>query len=450
MFRYVWTLLFAFALIVGCTRIPPLEDDHVASLVATRIDAHTAWYQGADPDEEIRSTIQCLLDQELTADSAIQIALLNNPKIQALFEELGMARADLVESGLLTNPSAAVEIRYPQTSRLHTNIEYLIVTSLLDAFLIPLKMRLADTEFQQTKLKVANAILNLAFDVRETYYALVAETKIVKYLHDVVELTSIHRDLVASQEAVGNVIGLDVQLSLSKFLEAKLELAEVETEIVRLTEKLNRLLGVCEEVCLLIPNDLPDECLHDCFDLCCLESSALENRLDLQVARFEIIRQAQTLGLNEPWVYTNLKGGLAGEREPGGAHLIGPGFALDLPIFNYGQGARMRLYAQLRQAQDHLAELEIHVLSEVREAYKLLTSYLNIVDGYRHHLLPVQEGVLASSEELYNVMGLGVDRLIENKREEVMAHRRYTEGVKKYLMSRVQLDRALGGYLTNL
>ena len=107
----------------------------------------------------------------------------------------------------------------------------------------------------------------------------------------------------------------------------------------------------------------------------------------------------------------------------------------------------MRLFAQLRQANDRLAELEIQVRSEVREAHKLLMNYLKIMSDYRNRLLPMQEKISNSSEELYNVMGLGVDKLLENKRLEVVANQNYTESVKQYLVSRVELDRALGGYL---
>jgi cobalt-zinc-cadmium efflux system outer membrane protein len=45
---------------------------------------------------------------------------------------------------------------------------------------------------------------------------------------------------------------------------------------------------------------------------------------------------------------------------------------------------------------------------------------------------------------------LGVNRLLENKRMEVVANQNYTESVKQYLVSRVELDRALGGYLFRL
>ena len=444
--HYVFSFFLLGLISIGCSKVPPADDSLVSCIVENRVDSQVEWRQGCCQDDQIDATIQCMIKTELTADNAIQIALLNNPKIQAFFEELGIAQADLVDAGLLSNPTFELEVRYPHIKGLHTNIEYLITSSLLDIFLIPLRTRLAATEFEQTKLEVSNKILDLAFEVRETYYELVAERKKIKYIQSVVELTSINSDIVSQQNIIGNVNTLEFQLSQSKFLEAELELAQSEAEIIRLSEKLNRLLGFTEDVCLILPETLPQIDNQD-FDLCALETLALENRLDLQVAHFEIARFSQMLGLKDWWTYTNLRGGLAGERDPDKANLIGLGASGELPIFNYGQAARMRLFSQLRMAQDHLEELEIQVLSEVREAYKLLMSYLRIINDYQNRLLPMQAKISASSEELYNVMGLGVEGLIENKRQQVVASQNYTESVKKYLMATVKLDRALGGYL---
>jgi len=45
-----------------------------------------------------------LLAKPLSADSAVQIALLNNRGLQASFQELGIAEAELVQASRLPNP----------------------------------------------------------------------------------------------------------------------------------------------------------------------------------------------------------------------------------------------------------------------------------------------------------------------------------------------------------
>lgn len=447
MTRFTLCIFLLSFLASGCSKAPVADGHFVACTVSNRIDSKTEWRRGCCQDVQTLAFIEESAANELTADMAIQIALLNNPKIQATFEELGIAQADLLEAGLLSNPSFGIEIRYLHSSRLHTNIEYLLTSSLLDLCLIPLRKRLASTEFDQTKLRVSNEILNLAFEVKETYYELIAEEKRAIYLQSIVGLTSIISDLFTKQHIVGNVNNLEFQLAQLKYLEAELEQEQSQTEVIRLREKLNRLLGFPESFCLIVPKNLPEEFDYQEYDSYILETIALQERLDLQVARLEIARLCQMLGLKDWWTYTSLRAGLAGERELEGRNVIGPGFSGELPIFNYGQAARMRLFAELRQAQGRLAELEIMVLSEVREAHKVLMNYLKIITNYKNRLLPMQSQISMSSEELYNVMGLGVDKLLENKRQEIIAHKDFTEGMKKFLVARVKLDRALGGYL---
>src|SRR5439155_21567975 len=55
-----------------------------------------------------------LLDGELTVDKAVRVALLSNREFLALFYEIGVSRADLVQSGLLTNPSFSLLYKLPE------------------------------------------------------------------------------------------------------------------------------------------------------------------------------------------------------------------------------------------------------------------------------------------------------------------------------------------------
>lgn len=437
-------------LVSGCTHMPQGSEEQVAAIVQEKIAKDVVWKQSGYANASIASYVQDFIRQPMTIESAIQIALLNNPEIQATLEEIGIAQADLVEAGLLSNPAFEVEVRYPYCKRLRTNIEYLITTAILDIFLIPLKTRLAATELEQTKLRVSHEILGLAFEVRKTYYELLGEQQMLKYTHAIAELNDIQTEISARQSSVGNVYKLDRDQFLAQSLKSRLQIDIAQQELIRLREKFSRLLGLHAEVRFTLPDQLSEEIDYSGLDLCLLESIALQERLDLQIARCEVIRLCRLLGLRDGWTYTNLHAGLAGERDPDGQNLVGFGLSGEVPIFNNGQTARMRLFAQLRQAQDSLAALEIRVLSEVKEGHKLVMNALRVIDKYRLEILPLQKATINASEELYNVMGLGVDRLLVNKLQEIEMHRSYTESLKEYWNARVHLDQALGGYLFRL
>lgn len=430
----------------SCSHVSQENSAWVTTNIQERTGKQVQWHQGCETDLLVQEKIQLLLKTDLTTDGAVQIALLKNPHIQAIFEEIGVSQADLVEAELFSNPVFDLFIRYPNKKHFVADIEYTITASFIDLFLIPLRVKVAKAELEQITLRVTNEVLDFAFEVEQTYYELQASEQKLKIAQSIVELTSIHNEIASRQKNVNNISNLEFQQIQSRFLDAELEIARIQNEIIRLKEKLTKLLGLSKDTQYCIAQNLPE---LDYYGLPVdhLECVAFRERLDLQAARFEVVRLSRKLGVEQWWVYTNGRLGIAGERDPDGLNTIGPAFSGAIPIFNYGQAARMRLRAELRQAQDKLETLEIHILSEVREAHKLLMNNLQVIDDYRDRIIPLQTKILESSEELYNVMGLGVDRLLEYKRQELQAHSNYILSLRDYWVARVQLDRALGGKL---
>ena len=93
-----FTLLFLL-LSGGCatpSRVEIFSD--VQSTLTHHLDSEIIW-KNKDTDEgKLQARINQLLSEPLTPKSAVQIALLNNRGLQATFEALGVARADLLEA----------------------------------------------------------------------------------------------------------------------------------------------------------------------------------------------------------------------------------------------------------------------------------------------------------------------------------------------------------------
>src|SRR5262245_40123066 len=90
-------------LLAGCTVPREAGFPDVQTLLAQRTGARVHWNQGGPEDAKVERLVRELWAHELTAESATQIALLNNPRLQARYESLGVAQADLVQAGLLRN-----------------------------------------------------------------------------------------------------------------------------------------------------------------------------------------------------------------------------------------------------------------------------------------------------------------------------------------------------------
>lgn len=444
--RTTCTLGILGLLCIGCTRVPQADDCQVASIVNNKINKEVRWNQEWYEDEQVYCAIQRLLQQELDIDSAVQVALLNNPEIQAIFEEIGIAQADLVEAGLFQNPIFDAYVRFPDHHSLQLNTAFSVTQSFLDIFLIPLRKKIAAVELEQAYLRVANAIVDFGFDVQETFYNLQAEQIKQSFLASLIQATEAANQLAVAQRQQGNINDLELQSRMNEYLESKVALAQSQVELIRLRERMNKLLGLSSSECWRIFDDLPELPLEE-IPSECLETIALSQRLDLEVARWEVEKTARMLGLKQWWAYTNVAAGISTEHEAEGFQETGPAFAGAIPIFNYGQADRARLYSMYRQNQERQKALEIKVLSEVRSARDQLFVNRNLALTYQKELLPLQKQIVSLSQRFYNTMALSVYKLLDVKKQELQMQINYKLNLRNYWISRVELDRALGGSL---
>ncbi len=440
--------LFLLLIVVacGCGRALPPGDRCVTSILNERLGKTVYWNRGNCNAPSVCQAISYLLGQELTVDSAVQIALLNNPEIQAIFDEIGIAHADLIEAGLFRNPLFEGYVRFPNQP-LSINTQFSIAQTFLDIFLVPLRKKIAAAEYERIKLGVANEILELAFAVQKIFYRYVAVQKKVALLRLLADATDVANQLAILQRQRGNINDLEQQVHTNEYLEAKAEYTRGQIELVRLREDVNRLLGLSSfEICWCITEDLPnlpqEELPGDC-----LERIALSQRLDVVAARWELERLNRVWRTKQWWAYADGRLGASSEKDAEGFRVTGPAFSLPIPFFNYGQADRARVRALYAQNFNRLRTLEIAVLSEVRSARDRLIIQRQLVLEYRNQLLPLQELIVSTSQHFYNYMALGVYRLINSKKQEIRMGINYNMALLDYWITRVEVDRSLGGGL---
>ena len=95
-------LIFSLILVLtGCA----VRSVHIKSYVSDAITDRTGHELREEAVEGILHLPEGIaLDDGLTEDEAVTIALWNNAQFQADLVQLGFARADLIEAGLLRNP----------------------------------------------------------------------------------------------------------------------------------------------------------------------------------------------------------------------------------------------------------------------------------------------------------------------------------------------------------
>src|SRR5207247_6487794 len=109
----------------------------VSAAVEARSGKRVVWHLGTERDAHVAQEVHALLQDTLTVDGAIQVALLNNRNLQALYAELGVAQADLVQAGLLKNPMFDGAVHFveggPAKLELRTAMDF------LSLFYLPLR-----------------------------------------------------------------------------------------------------------------------------------------------------------------------------------------------------------------------------------------------------------------------------------------------------------------------
>jgi cobalt-zinc-cadmium efflux system outer membrane protein len=443
-------ILPAVAFLVGGCATPKASLDRVQETVAERTGKRVHWDRGGAEDAEIEETVRSLLAHKLTAERAVQIALLNNRDLQARFEEIGIAHADLIEAGLLKNPSFAASFRFPSSPPSGTNIEYSVAQDFLDFILLPLRKRIAAAQLAQTETRVASDVLQLAADVKTAFYTAQARTQLLDRLRVVTKINETAAEFTKRLHDAGNASDLDLANQQGSYEQSRLEVAQTELQLQRDRERVNRLLGLWgTETDWTMSDHLPELPASE-VALPRLESRAIAQRLDLQARRMQLDLLGQTLLLRVKTRYApaGVQIGVSTERDPDAQRVTGPTLDLELPIFNQGQAEIARLTAQYRQAQRELEALAVNVRSEVREARGQLIAARDLTSYIGKRLLPTQQEALNLTLQQYNYMLKGTYDLLVAKQNEVAAERSYIEAWRDYWIARAELERAVGGSLS--
>jgi outer membrane protein, heavy metal efflux system len=437
--------LVALALVASCVVPPKAGFDDVARSLSARTRQRVHWLQGTEEDRRVAEEVRRLLAQELTAETATQIALFNNPQLQATYERLGVAQAEVVQAGLLKNPAISLHWGFRFGSAGLDELAGALIQPFLDLLFMPLKKKLAHAEFRRVKLEVADVVLATVDEVRQAFYTVQAAGQVVSMRRTILVAQEAATELAVRQHEAGNLSDLDLSNEQAVYTQAKLDLARAEYQLLDDRERLTRLIGVWgADVEYKVAPKLPELPAAE-PDLQHLERVAIAHRLDLAAAREEVQLAATALQVTKSTrVLSGLAVGLNAHRDPDGPKTIGPTVDLELPIFDQKQAEVARLRAELRAAQHRSDALAIAIRSEVRTARNRLLAARMTIEYYAKALVPLRERIVALSQEQYNAMLLGVYQLLQAKQNEINAYREYIEAVRDYWIARADLERAIG------
>lgn len=173
----------------------------------------------------------------LSKNEAVSVALLNNPELQADFQNLGIAKADLVQASLYSNPNINSVFRFPTRTRgsgsAQVNIESVAAVRLSDLWQVPLSQNVAEDLLEVVSFRIFAAILTTIVETKMAYIScLAAELQLqnTKYL---LEVAHELRDEIYYRQLYGyttdfdkNIVDAKLGILETKFEQYKADLAQ--------------------------------------------------------------------------------------------------------------------------------------------------------------------------------------------------------------------------------
>ncbi|HKQ46861.1 MAG TPA: TolC family protein [Phycisphaerae bacterium] len=437
-------------------------------------------------DAEVGQAVRALLEGGLTQDEAVRVALLNNKDFQSLFAELGASRADVVQSGLLTNPSLSLLVQFPEGGG-RSKLTFGFGQQLVDLWQIPVRKNIAEAQLEQAVLAIVRRAVDLAADVRVRYSRLAALLRAEAITRENLQLVERSLQLAQARYTAGESGQLDVFLVRGTLLDVQVALINLARDRRVALADLERSMGLTRSTQRV---ELTEELKPPppiVFEESELVSFALHERLDAQsaaaqvrAAEAELRRQylnifpsvvagaevertdrrslpgrdivADTLrtsiangGLTAPEIQS--KDQRDQERRQIIDSIIGPSLAITLPIWDQNQAQIAKADFTVRQRRKSFEDLLDQVALDVQQSSAAMRTAQELVSFYEKETLPQAQKNVDAATRSYQAGEQSVVALIEAQRSLIDQRRTFVDIVRDSAIAKAELERAVGGRL---
>jgi outer membrane protein TolC len=434
----------AALMLTGCASFQPDGGfGTVDALTKERVGQLPSLQRTPDEQGAAAARAAALLKQPLTAESAVALALLNNPVLQASYAELGIAEADLVRVGRLANPSFSF-------GRISGNgaaeIDRAVVFDVLGMLTMPLARQVEQRRFEQAQLQAAHETVGVAAEAGRAFFTAVAAQQLVTYFGQVKQAADVSNELARRMVAAGNFSRLAQMREQSFYADATSNLARAQHQAVAARERLVRALGLTgPQLGFQLPERLPDlpAAPTEPKDA---EQTAMDKRLDVLMAKRSAQATAQALGLTKVTRLVNvLHAGYQNKSATGESRSNGYEVELELPLFDFGSTRLARAEALYLQSLNRTAAIAAQAQSEVRESYSAYRTAYDLARHYRDEVVPLRKRMAEENLLRYNGMLASVFDLLSDARDQIAGVVGAVESLRDFWVAQTNLQTALTG-----
>ncbi len=427
-------IFFQFVLLAGCA----VHSIHNESYVSDAISDRTGQELKLEREEGIfKLPPGITIDNGMTEDEAVAIALWNNAQFQVDLVQLGFARADLIEAGMLRNP--VFSLLFPLGPK---QLEATLNLPIEFFWQRPKRVAVAKLQAEQIADSLIQHGLDLIRDVMIAYTELEFTRERARIAAEESALRRELADIASERLRVGDISGLEetaIHLETAQTQEAAVRFAR-DAELAE--ERLKSLLGLgLEEIALqLSPAYSSNEFDQQPSDLL---AAAFAARPDLRAAKIAIEAAGQRVGWEHSKIF-NLTAMLDANGEGKEGFELGPGLHLELPFLNQNNGKVARAQAELTQAARQYLAVKHRIAREVLEAHTNYLAAQKSMEILEVDIMPAASTAATNAAEAYSIGDISYLELLDFRRQLLQSQLREAEAKAELRRAEVNLEHSIG------
>jgi cobalt-zinc-cadmium efflux system outer membrane protein len=400
-----------FLLVVLCLLAPlscaaQTKPDDVSKQVETRL-GHSLNPAKAGAGFSLPAGVT--LTDGVTEAEAVAVALWNNPALHAELASLGLARADVMQAGQLTNPQ--LTLIFPFSFRI---LEAVANWPLEALWQRPKRVAAAKLELERVSETLVSRALDLVRDVRLAFADYAAARARVALAEELVRERRDIAVIFTARLRAGDISELETSAALADARLAEEQTARFMRETALAQERLRSLLGfdqsspAIELITPFLPTVPPAQQISAMPASTAASAPSTvnpTNSTDETEALNELIKQAlaarpelkagelaiEAAGARAKWERSRILTVTAIAKEYGrgtNGFEQGPGVLIELPVFHRNQGNISRAEAEIERAARQLIAARQRASADVREAYLQAVQARAAEQEWRTRVLP--------------------------------------------------------------
>ncbi|MFH0988425.1 MAG: TolC family protein [bacterium] len=426
--------IYCMVMLAGCAASSPYTQTSISNAISERtgMDLRSA---GVADTSKLPSTVN--LADGLSEEEAVAIALWNNSQFQVDLAELGFVRADLLEAGLLRNPTFS--LLFPIGPK---QLEYALSLPLEFLWQRPFRISVAQVNAEKVAENLVHHGLQLVREVRIAYSDLAAANEKYKCVTGEAQVARETALIASARLRVGDISGLEENAFRLAAAQTEDRLLQYLREQQRGELHLSLLLGFCVDTMnvKLQSVGMPTNSIPGKDSLLVLAFAA---RPDLRAAELEIEAAGKKAGWEISKIF-NLTAVLDAKKEGEEGIIIGPGLDVEIPLFNWNGAERTRAQAELELAAKLYLVSKQKIIAEVLQCYYDHLAAQRTWKLLEEEIIPLVLSTEKKAEQAYKVGEASYFEYLEFKRQLIEARVREAEAKAEVKRSVANLQFAVG------